>query len=258
MRARPNPLRYYRDLVWVLLAKELRVRYKNTLLGYAWSVLNPLAFAAVFFVLFKVFVRIQMEDYALFLICGLFPWQWFQNSVSAANGHFLGNSSLIKKVSFPREFLVLSGVLNDLFHFAASLPVIVVFLLVYGRHPTWAWLYAVPALLVVQFAFSYGLALLVATCNLFFRDLERLTGIALLLWMYLTPVLFPAEMIPEHLKWCVWANPMAALIISWREVLMGGGLPPGLWAVAAGYAVLALAAGQLVYRALERRFAEIV
>ncbi len=255
---RRNSFEYYRDLIWVLLKKEIRVRYKNTVLGYAWSVLNPLAFAAAFYVLFKVFVRIQMENYALFLICGLFPWQWFQNSVSLSSQHFLGNASLIKKVRFPREFLVLSGVLNDLLHFLASLPVIVFFLLLFGSGPSWAWFWQIPAMLAVQLAFSYGLALLVATCNLFVRDLERLIGILLLLWLYLTPVMFPVDMIPERFRWCLYANPMAATIECWRNVLMTGTLPADLWALAAGYGVLALAAGRLVYRSLERRFAELV
>jgi len=255
---RRSDFEYWRDLVWVLLIKEIRLRYKNTLLGYVWSVLNPLAFAAVFFVVFKVFVRVEMENYLLFLICGLFPWQWFQNSMVAANHHFLGNSTLIKKVSFPRQFLVLAGVLNEVFHFAASLPVIVAFLLYYGLAPSWQWIFEIPLMVLLQFAFSYGLALTVATCNLFFRDLERLVGIFTMLWLYLTPVLYSVDMIPARYHWCLYINPMAMLIENWRGVLMRGELAAVPCLVTAGYGLLALWLGQSVYRAKERRFAEIV
>lgn len=255
---RTKPLKYYRDLVWVLFLKELRVRYKSTVFGYAWSILNPLAFATAFYVLFKVFARIQVENYALLLICGLFPWQWFQNSVSSANLAFLANGSLIKKLRFPRYFLVLSGTMNDLFHFLASLPVVVVFLFWYGGGPSWHWIYQVPLMLALQFAFTFGLALLVATCNLFFRDLERLTGIALLLWMYVTPVLFPAEMVPERFRWWMGLNPMAAFIINWHNVFLRGEMSWSLCLRAAAFAAVSLAAGSTAYRSLERRFAEIV
>ena len=255
---RQNSIAYYRDLLWVLFRKELHVRYRSTVFGYAWSVLNPLAFATAFYVLFKVFARIKVENYALLLICGLFPWQWFQNSVAAANLAFLDNASLIKKVRFPRHFLVTSGAMNDLFHFAASLPVIVAFLLWYGGAPSWHWVYQVPLMLALQLAFTYGLALFVATCNLFFRDLERLTGIALLLWMYVTPVLIPADMVPERFRWVLGLNPMAAIVTNWHNVFLRGDLDWDLCLRAAGFAVISMAVGCGVYRRLERRFAEIV
>jgi lipopolysaccharide transport system permease protein len=251
-------LPYYRDLVRVLVAKELKVRYKSTVLGYAWSVLHPLAFASVFFVLFRIIMRIQMENYALFLITGLFPWQWFQNSVTMSNRSFLGSASLIKKVKFPRAFLPLAGVLNDLLHFLISLPIIVLFMAIYRTWPSPAWIWGVPTLIALQFTLTYGLALFFATCNLFFRDLERITFILTLLWFYVTPVVFPVSMVPEHLQWAVYANPMAGVIVCWRRLLLEGTLPPALLASAGAYAVAAALVGYHVYRRLEWRFAEVV
>ena len=164
---RPSPMIYYRDLVWVLVAKELKLRYRNTVLGYAWSVLNPLAFAMVFFVVFKIFMRIPVPNYTLYLITGLFPWQWFANSVTASNYFFLDNSSLIKKVKFPRYFLVVAGVLNDLIHFAFSIAVIVVFMIFYHKVPALNWIVLLPFLVLVQFLLTMGIALFVssATCS---------------------------------------------------------------------------------------------
>lgn len=250
--------RYARDLLGVLVAKELKLRYKHTVLGYAWSVLHPLAFALVFFVVIRRVMRVPVENYGIFLICGLFPWQWFQNSVAAANNFFLGNGTLIKKIRFPRSFLVLAGVLNDGIHFAASVPVIVLFLLYFDKTPSPAWLYQVPLLAAIQFAFTYGLALLVATANLFFRDLERLTVIFTMLWFYVTPVLFPASMIPPRLAWILYANPMGAVVECWRRVFLDGALPAGLCATAAGFALAAVGLGHAVYRRYEWRFAEVV
>ncbi len=250
--------RHRLDLLRVLTAKELKLRYKHTFLGYAWSVLHPLAFAAVYFVVVRKVMRVEVENYPLFLICGLFPWQWFQNSVTAANHFFLGNAPLLKKVRFERSTLVLAGVLNDLIHFAASVPVIALFLLFGGTAPSPAWLWQVPLLAAVQFAFTYGLALAVATANLFFRDLERLTLIGTMLWFFMTPILFPADMIPPAYQWVRYANPMGALAECWRGVFLDGVLPPGLFAAAAGWAMVAWTVGTWIYRRKEWRFAEVV
>ena len=126
---------YYIDLILVLTQKELKVRYKSSILGYLWSVAHPLAFAVVFYVAFKVIVKIPVENYALFLICGLFPWQWFANSVNAAPMIFLGNAPLIKKVNFPRNLIPFTLVLQDMVHFVLAIPVIILFLFFAGKIP---------------------------------------------------------------------------------------------------------------------------
>ncbi len=251
-------LAHYRDLVLVLVAKELKVRYRSTVLGYAWSLLHPLAFAAIFFVLFKVIMRIPREDYALFLVTGLFPWQWFANSIGASTGSFLHNSSLIRKVMFPRSLLVLAGVLNDMFHFLVSVPVIVLFLLYHRTVPSLAAVALLPLIVLIQLLFTHGVALALATCNLFFRDLERLAVIVTTLWFYVTPVLFPADMIPPGFGWVVYANPMAAIVGCWRGLFLDGAVPGTLLGLAAAWSLVALAVGHRIYRALHWRFAELV
>jgi len=251
-------LLHARDLVLVLLVKELKVRYKNTILGYAWSILNPLLFALVLFFVFKVIIRIQVENYLLFLVTGLFPWQWFQNSINAANGYFLGNASLLKRVYFPRSVLVLTAILNDMVHFLASLAVIVAMMAYYGVWPRVSWCWLLPLLLATQFMLTFGLAMVVATANLFFRDLERLTGILTMLWFYLTPVTFAASMIPERFSWSIYINPMAGLVLCWRDVFLTGTMRWDYFGSAAGAALIALAAGLAVYQWKKWRFAEIV
>src|SRR2546425_9897030 len=175
-----------RDILLELTKKEVKVRYKNTYLGYLWSLLNPLASAAVLFFAFKIVMRVPIENYTLFLLAGLFPWQWFSNSVNASASVFIANSSLIKKTSFPRELLVYSVVLNDLFHFLCSVPVIIILLVIHGKSPTLAWLLWLPLLVLCQALLVSGLSLVVASVNLFFRDLERLVGVGGNLLFYLT------------------------------------------------------------------------
>ena len=248
----------YIDLIIVLTQKEMKVRYKSSFFGYLWSIAHPLAFAFVFFVAFKVVMRIRMENYSLFLIAGLFPWQWFSNSVNMSPTLFLGNASIIKKVNFPRNTLLVATVLQDAIHFILSIPVIVFFLLIYHELPSLSWLYGIPFLLGIQFLLTYGISLLVSSINLFFRDLERLIIIFTTLLFYFTPIIYPETMIPEKYKNLLILNPIAPLMISWRNLFLSGTLNPASLMVCLAYSMLAFMIGYLVYRKLSRKFAEVL
>lgn len=251
--------RYYIDLICALIKKELKVRYRSSWLGYLWSVAQPLSFALVFFVAFKVVMRIQVEDYTLFLISGLFPWQWFSNSVNAAPGFFLGNSSLIKKLNFPRSFVPLTIVVQDMVHFILAIPVIVLFLFVYHRAPSLSWFYGIPLLLAVQFSATFGISLIISSTNLFFRDLERLTAIFTTLLFYFTPIFYPETMIPEEYRpLFLNLNPLTPLMISWRRLFMEGVLDFPYFALGTLYSFLIVVLGFLVYKKLSWKFAEIL
>lgn len=246
------------DLVVVLTQKEIKVRYKSSFLGYLWSVAHPLAFAFVFFIAFKVVMKIQMEDYALFLIAGLFPWQWLATSVTVSPTVFLGNASIVKKVNFPRNIIPLVTVLNDMIHFVLSIPVIVLFMFIYDRSPSISWLYGIPLLLGIQFLMTYGISLVVSSTNLFFRDLERLTTIFMTLFFYFTPIIYPETMIPEKYRALLNLNPLAPLMISWRNLFLNGALDPASLMVSLAYSIFAFVAGYLMYRKLSWRFAEVL
>lgn len=254
----PPRLQYYIDLAVVLVQKEFKARYKNNFLGYLWSIGNPLAFAAVFYIAFKVIMKIQMEDYPLFIITGLFPWQWFYNSVSSSSGVFLRNTSLIKKVNFPRNFLPLSATMNDMLHFFFSLPVIFLLLCIYGRPLFLSCLYGIPLLLAIQLLMTYGLCLIFSSLTLFFRDLERLTLIFLMLLFYFTPIIYPESMIPPAYHHFIYLNPQALIIINWRHLFYDGTLVPSYLWVSFAYSILSWLIGQAIYRKLSWKFAEIV
>jgi lipopolysaccharide transport system permease protein len=255
---RSRTLIYYRDLVLVLLAKELKVRYKSTFIGYAWSVMHPLVMALTFFVVFGVVLRLEIEAYALYLISGLFAWQWIANAAASANFFFLGNGTLIKKVRFPRAALVVAGVLNEACHFVASVPIVLAFMWHYGRSPRLDWLWLAPSILAVQLLMTFGLALLIATSNLFFRDLERMVTLGVHLLFYLTPIVYAAAKIPPAYRWILFANPFAALILCWQGLFYGPDVSARDFGVALSWALALAAGGLLAYAKNVWRFAEVV
>jgi lipopolysaccharide transport system permease protein len=249
---------HLKDLIVVLTQKEIKLRYKNSWLGYVWSVANPLAFAILYFVAFSVIMRVDIPQYPLFLIAGLFPWQWVSNSVSASPGLFLGNAALLKKVRFPRIILVAAFVLNDGIHFLCSIPVLVVFLYWYGSRPSWSWLVGIPLLALGQFVLVYGLVVTIASLNLFFRDLERLTTLVVTFLFFLTPIVYSESMIPVQYRALAYLNPAAPLVLSWRELFLSGHLNWPNMAIGYVYAMAVLAVGTAIYAKLSWKFAEVV
>jgi lipopolysaccharide transport system permease protein len=244
------------ELLLELTRKELRSRYKGSVLGYAWSVLNPLAYALVLFVAFKVIMRLPIADYALFLLSAMFAWQWFANSVESAGGTYVGNAALVKKVPFPRLLLPLAAVLNDAVQFAAALPVLACLALLYDRVPTLAWVWGLPLLIICQTAMAYGCALVVSSLNVFFRDVQRITGVAVQILFFLTPIIYSADMIPERYHALFWLNPMYGLVISYRSLFMDGTLPLAGLSAAALMGGALLAVGLAVHRRVDPRIPE--
>lgn len=253
-----NKIRYYKDLIFVLTQKEMKLRYKSSFLGYIWSIAHPLALAFVFFIAFKVIMKIQMENYTLFIITGLFPWQWFSNSVNFSPKVLLANSSIIKKVNFPKTTLIAAMVLQDTIHFVLSLPVIILFMLVYNQTPALSWLYGIPILLCIQVIMTYGITLMVSSVNLFFRDLERLIVILMSLLFYCTPIIYPPDMVPERYHHLINLNPIAPLIISWKGLFLNGTLDASYVLISLAYSLVFLMLGHSVFKRLSWRFAEVL
>lgn len=249
---------YLRDLVLVLTQKEIKARYKHSWLGYAWSVANPLFSALVYYIAFGLIMRVELPNYALFLITGLFPWQWLAHSITCAPNIFLANTGLIKKVRFPRNILVISIVLTEGIHFVLSIPVILGFLLLNQVTPSWSWLVGIPLFLVAQFTMIYGLALTLASLNLFFRDLERLTALFITFLFFLTPIAYSSAMVPPPYRTLLYCNPVAPLMESWRELFLNGQLNWMLAGASYFSALGALVVGSFVYGRLSPRFAEVV
>jgi lipopolysaccharide transport system permease protein len=249
---------HFRDLLLVLTEKEIKVRYKNSSLGYLWSVAHPLAFSLVYFIAFGLFLRVDIPNYALFLITGIFSWHWLANSITSSPNIFLSNSTLLKRLRFPHHTLVAAMVLNDGFHYVVSVPVITAFLLFYGVVPSWIWLIGIPGLAAAQGLVIYGLALAIASINLFFRDLERLTSLLVMFLFFLTPIVYSESMVPPAFRSVLYLNPFSPLILGWRSLFLSGRIDWPLLGAAYAHALAALGLGLLVYRSLRWRFAEVV
>lgn len=251
-------LQYFWDVLSVLVSKELKLRYRGTTFGILWSLANPLAFTLVLYIAFKRVFQVEIENYPLFILSALFPWQWLSNSMNAASMLFFYNAALIKKLRFPRSALCLAVVLGDMIHFLVTIPVFAVLALFAGGKALGpVWLVGIPTLLVAQAALSLAAVIVIATVNAFLRDLEQLVRVFLLLLFYVTPVLYPVAMVPDGLHWLLVINPFAPLIIAWRALLTDGLLTPYI-AIAVGYGFIALALALPVYRKLEWRLAEVV
>lgn len=246
------------DIILVLLGAELKIRYRGTFLGYAWSVLQPLALALIFFFVFRMIVRIPVDNYFLVLITGLFPWQWLQNSTQGAARQFLDSAPLIKRIGFPRWTIAVGATCNDLVHFVLALPVVGAMLLWHGVVPSAACLGIVPVLLLLQFLLTLGLALSIGTLNVLFRDLERILVILMTIWLYTTPVLYPSQMLPPGFEWIVHANPAGGLVQSWRDALLTGAVSLEYLIGSAAWATAILVVGAWCYTRFQWRLAEYV
>lgn len=249
---------WYRDLLQVLVRKELVTRYKGSVLGFFWSVLNPLANAYIFYVVFGLFMRMNVPHFIVVLLSAMFPWQWFSNCVNESTHTFLANPTLVKKVAFPRYAIPLVMNLQNTVHFCISLPVYLLFMLWEGLYPGWNWLWGVPLLMLLTLAMSYGLSLLLGTLNLFFRDLGNLVTIFIQVAFFATPIMYVLSMVPEQYLWCFKVNPVAPLFICWRSMLVESTLRAEWLLPAVAYAMLFLGLGGWVYHTLQRRFAEVM
>ena len=254
----PQKWIWYRDFMLVLLHKELTVRYKGSLLGFMWSILNPLAQAYIFFIVFGVYMRFNVPHYIVALLAAMFPWQWFCNCVNEAPFTFLANPTLVKKVAFPRGAIPLVMNLQNMVHFCLSLPIYMLFMLWEGLYPGWIWLWGVPLLMLLTLASIYGLCLLFGSLNLFFKDIGNLVAIVMQVAFFGTPIMYVLSVVPQEYYWCFKVNPVAPLFISWRYLLMDNAIHVEWLLPAAGYACLSLTVGLLTYRTLNRRFAEVM
>jgi len=248
---------YYKDLLIELTKKEIKVRYKNSYLGYLWSLANPLFLTLIFYFVFKIVTKVQMRDYTLFLISGLFVWQWINNSIMVGANLYISNASLIKKVNFPRNFLVIALVLSEGFNFLVSIPIIVMFVFLYHKTITLNWL-IIPLYLIISSFFIYSITLLVSTINLFFRDMERIIGLLLTFIFYLTPIIYPVSMVPDKYKIFLYMNIFFPIVNIWQELFLKNNIVFYNIIISIIYSGTIFIISSSIYNKLKYKFAELV
>ncbi len=222
----------YRELIRNLVIRNLKVRYKNSVLGVLWSLLNPLLMMVVFTIVFTLMIpNRDLPHYPVFFLCGFLPWSFFASSMTGASGSIVDNASLIKKVYFPREILPLAEVMSNLVNFLLALLVLFAMLLVFNIRLTPAAL-MLPLIILTQMMFTLGMALLLATANVFYRDTKHILEIVLQAWFFLTPIFYPINILPDSKAilgvvvniqiWLRRLNPMASLVASYQDALYYG------------------------------------
>lgn len=253
----------YRDLFVNLVVRDLKVRYKKSALGFLWSLLNPLMMMVVFTIVFTILTVPTIDNFPVFVLTGLVAWNFFAGSITGAAFTVVGNSTLINKVYFPRELLPASLVASNLVNFLLTLVVLFGFILAFKIKLT-AMVLLLPAVIAVQLMLTLGIALVVASVNVFYRDVAVLLEVGIQAWFFLTPIFYQLERIPHDLtflgidvwRWVYMLNPMAAIITDYRYVLLYG-LPPIRHTLfALGEAGIALAFGYWLFRTLSPRFSE--
>jgi ABC-type polysaccharide/polyol phosphate export permease len=254
----------YRGLIQTLVVRDLKARYRGSVLGFFWSFFNPLLLLLIYtFVFTKVLVGLHsadMEPYALFMFCGILPWTWFSSSLLESSNTLIAGGNLIKKVLFPAEVLPIVTVLANMVHFFLGLPILVAFLVYYRRPVDPLELLWFPVIVLVQLVLTIGLALFLSAMTVHFRDLKDLLGNLLTLWFFATPIIYPMLEAPVDMRWWLNLNPIAHLMISYQEVLFFPG-PHGHWkwlvALGAG-SILVFIIGYFVFDRLRDSFAEEV
>jgi len=244
------------ELLVLLTARDLKLRYQGTILGFLWTMAKPLLLGLVLYFALNRVLGIKVGDapYHLFLLSALFAWGWFQASLQFSTSSFSNNAPLLKKVYFPRFVLPLSTVTNQLFHFCLSIPILMLLLIASGRYPGPEWLLGIPVLIAIQLLLLAGAVLVVASFNVFLRDLEHLVEVFLNLWFYLTPILYSLDRVPEKVQPVMLINPMTSLIEAWRDLFLENELPSlDIWP-ALVFTAVTLVAGIIVFRTLEERF----
>jgi len=250
----------YRDLLYVLTAREIQVRYKQSVLGIAWALLQPLALMLMFTLIFSMLLKVPSEGvpYPIFSYSALMFWTYFSGSLGRAIPSLEENASLMKKVYFPREFFPVSAVLSALVDLAIAFAIYIVMMLYFHTPFTWNMLWVLPILLI-QTVFTLGVCFFASALNVYYRDVKHALPLLITLWMYVTPIIYPVSVIPERLLTFYALNPMTGMIDSYRNVLVKG-VPPDFFylGVATAGSILLFVLGYLYFKRIEMTFADIV
>ncbi len=251
----------HRELLYFLVWRDVKLRYKQTALGAAWAILQPLLMTAVFYLLFGRLAGLEQRvpgiPYAVYALAGLLPWTFFASAVSTSGASLVGGAHLITKVYFPRIVIPLGAVGAALVDLAVALPVLVAALLLSGRAPAWTTVFAPVAVLgLVVVASAVGLALAALTVR--YRDFRHVVPFLLQLGLFVTPVIYPVTLIPTRWRMLVYLNPVAGLVEAFRSALFGTHVDPTGVALSVAVTVLLLAAAVGYFRRVEQDFADVV
>jgi len=250
----------YRELIYFFTWRDIKVRYKQTVLGASWAILQPFLTMVVFSILFGELAGIPSDGvpYPIFVYSALLPWQLLENGVTKAGGSLVLGRNLVTKVYFPRLAVPIAPVLAGLVDFALASVVLVGLMAYYAYPPTTA-MWTLPFFLLLAIVTTLGAAFLLSAMNVAYRDVGYLIPFLLRMWFFLTPIVYPASELPEAYRWIYALNPMVAVVDGFRFALLGNReLDLTMLAVSSAMAAILLVAGTIYFRRMERTFADVV
>jgi ABC-type polysaccharide/polyol phosphate export permease len=259
---RPHPLieelialLKYKELVVQFVSRSIKTRYKRSVLGVVWTLLNPLLTTIILTIVFSSVFRFQMEHYAVYVLSGLLTWNFFSSTTSAAMGEMVWSGNLLSRIYVPKSVFAVSAIGTGLVNLVFSLiPLILI--AVFLRVPIRPALLVLPIAIVLLSLFALGVGLLLATAAVYFADMVPVYNVLLTIWMYATPIIYPIEVVPPHLAWILKLNPLYYLLETLRKPLFEGVTPDfQTWLIAAGSAFLALILGGLIFTAKSDEYA---
>ncbi len=254
----------YRELIYFLTWRDIKVRYKQTILGFAWVILQPLIHTLVFTFLFGNLLKVDSNGvpYPIFAFVAILPWNYFASSLSRSSTTLVGSANLISKVFFPRMVIPMSGVISGLVDFAVSLVVLVVMMFIYQITPTVNTLY-LPLFLLLAMLTALGFGLWLSALNVRFRDINHIVPFLVEIWKYVTPVIYGSTLIPERYRFLMGFNPMTGVVEGFRWALLGNNMtdvsaPGPIFAISVAITLVVLVSGVIFFRNTERTFADII
>ncbi len=249
----------FRELVYVLTMRDIKVRYKQTVLGFAWAIIQPVMMMVVFSIFFGRLAQMPSDGYPypIFVYAALVPWTFFANSITSSANSLVGSSNLISKVYFPRLIIPLSSIGSGLVDFATATGILLLLMVYYGVSWTLNLLMA-PILVAGLVLTALGVGIFLAALNVAYRDFRYVVPFMVQFWLFATPVAYPASLVPVRWQWALYLNPMAGVIEGFRSSFLGRPFDSCGLLVSLGMAVALFAAGILYFEKVERRFADII
>jgi lipopolysaccharide transport system permease protein len=250
----------YRELLSAFVVRELKVRYKQTLIGVAWVLIQPLVTMLIFTVIFGRLAKMPSDDvwYPAFALTALLPWIYFSQAVTRAGGALVGNANLVSKVYFPRLLLPLSAIVAPLVDLALSLLLLFGLLFYAGIPLTWK-VGTLPVFILIAMLTAMGVSLFISAANVRYRDVGHAVPFLMQIWMFLSPIVYPVSLVPEQWRWLYGLNPMAGVIEGFRWALLKQTVPDvSVMAVSTFVFFIFLIAGVLYFRQMERQFADVI
>lgn len=246
----------YRELLKTNIKKEIRGKYKGSWLGILWTFLNPLLMLAVYAIVFPYILRVDVENYTIFMIVALIPWNFFTTAIQNGTGSVVANGNILKKVYFPREIIPISIITSQLINFLITCLIMVIFIIFSGVGFS-IHLLLFPVLVLIQYMLTLGITFILSALTVFVRDVSHFVSVVLMLGFYATPVVYLSSMLPEKFQIFLKINPMAQLVEAYRSILYYHKLPDmamlTIWGIGS---IVILIVGYIVFKKLEKSFVE--